>query len=635
MPDDLIPDQDDPDAAKTPVAASLSRGIEVIRAYLKNLPERPGVYRMIGSDDRVLYVGKAKSLKKRVTNYTQLERMVLRIQRMVSLTHRMEFIETHTEVEALLLEANMIKALDPVYNVLLKDDKMYPYILIPRDHEFPGVLKYRGARNRDGYYYGPFLSGAAVSDTINIMHKVFQLRNCTDGYFAARKRPCLQYHIKRCTAPCVGRVTHDAYMKQVRSARAFLDGKSREVQDEFAANMQAASDAQDYETAAIFRDRIKLLTSMQARQDIHLTEIDEADVIAIIRDRGITAVQVFFFRAGQNYGNLSYFPRHAGEEPLEAVLASFMGQFYADKPVPPEIILSLAPDDAELIAEAFGTKAGHKVKLTVPQQGARRRVIDFALKNAQESLDRHLAERATAANLATGVQTLFGLDRPPQRIEIYDNSHLGGTGQIGAMVVAGPEGFRKNAYRKFNIRDADAGDDYGMMREVMTRRFGRALTENQGPGSESWPDLLLIDGGQGQLSAVTETLAELGVLDDLNVVAISKGPDRNAGREVFHRLGHDPFQLPINDPVLHYLQRLRDESHRFVIGSQRVRRQAGVSQSALDQIPGIGAKRKKALLLHFGSAKDVSSAGLSDLEKVEGISKAFAKKIYDYFHGGA
>jgi excinuclease ABC subunit C len=625
-----------PPTPETPdsTAASLTRGIDIILAYVKNLPERPGVYRMIGHDKTILYVGKAKSLKKRVISYTQPERLPLRLQRMVSLTHFMEFVETHTEAEALLLEANLIKGLDPVYNVLLKDDKMYPYILIPRDHDTPGVIKYRGARNRDGYYYGPFLSGGAVSDTITVLHKVFQLRNCTDSYFAARKRPCLQYHIKRCTAPCVGKVSVTDYQQQVHAARDFLEGRSRSIQDDFAAKMQTASATQDYETAANYRDRIKMLTSLLSRQDINITEIQDADVMAIGRDRGTTAIQVFFFRAGQNYGNLSYFPRHADEESLEAVLSAFMTQFYADKPVPDTILLNLEPDELPLIQEAFSGKAGHKVEIMIPQRGARKRVLDFAVRNMTESIERHLAERATAGTLLQGVQTLFNLDKPPQRIEVYDNSHLGGTGQIGAMIVAGPEGFRKNSYRKFNIKTADASDDYGMMREVMTRRFSRALSEDQGPGTTNWPDLLLIDGGQGQLTAVTETLIELGVMDDLNVVAISKGPDRNAGREFFHQINREPFQLPINDPVLHYLQRLRDESHRFVIGSQRQKRIGGLTQSLLDTLPGIGPRRKKALLLHFGSAKAVADAGLTDLEKVEGISKGFAKKIYDHFHGG-
>lgn len=628
------PDLHDPDRPTPDTGASLIRGVDVIRDYLKNLPERPGVYRMIGSDKKILYVGKAKSLKKRVTSYTLPDRLPLRLQRMISLTRSMEFVETHTEAEALLLEANLIKGLGPIYNVLLKDDKMYPYILIPKDHDFPGIIKYRGARDRPGSYYGPFLSGSAVTETINALHRAFMLRNCTDSYFAARKRPCLQYHIKRCTAPCVNKVTQHDYDDQVRQAQAFLKGHSRDLQDEYTRKMQAASDAQNYESAAQYRDKINILTSMQARQDINLANIGDSDVIAVARNRGVTAIQVFFFRSGQNYGNLSYFPRHGDDETPESVLAAFIPQFYTDKPIPRNIILSHIPDDLNLIREAFGKAVHHKIEMNVPQRGDRKRILDFAVKNAIESLDRYLAERENAQTLMTGVQNLFGLDHRPDRIEIYDNSHLGGTGMIGAMVVAGPEGFRKNAYRKFNIKNSRTSDDYGMMREVMTRRFGHTIRENQGMGHENWPDLLLIDGGQGQLSAVNEALREIGVADDLNVVAISKGPDRNAGREWFHREGHDPFQLPVNDPVLHYLQRLRDEAHRFAIGTQRAKRIAPLSRSTLDMIPGIGPRRKKALLLHFGAAKAVADAGLADLEKVEGISKAFAKKIYNYFHSG-
>lgn len=613
--------------------ASLSRGVDTIKAYLSTLPERPGVYRMIGADDTVLYVGKAKALKKRVTNYTQPDRLSGRIQRMVSLTHRMEFVETHTEAEALLLEANLIKSLEPVYNVLLKDDKMYPSILIPEDHDFPGIVKHRGARTRPGTYYGPFLSGHAVSETIQTMHRVFQIRNCTDSYFAARKRPCLQYHIKRCTAPCVGKVTKEAYADQVHAAQMFLSGKNRAVQDGFEAAMQEASDQQDYETAALYRDKIRMLAGLLAKQNINLAGIEDADVIALAASGGVTAIQVFFFRGGQNYGHVSYFPRHTEGESPESILSAFLGQFYTDKTPAAYVLISHPLEDAEIIEAALSHQRGKKVTLSVPQRGDRRHVIDFALKNAEESLARHLAQAAQAEALGIGVQELFHLSAPPRRIEIYDNSHLGGTGQVGAMVVAGPEGFRKTAYRKFNIRTAAAHDDYGMMREVMTRRFGRARTEDgQGPGSDNWPDLVLIDGGAGQFSAVRDVLAQMGVWDDLTVVGIAKGPDRNAGREVFHVEGRAPFQLPLHDPILHYLQRLRDEAHRFAIGSQRARRQGSITGSALDQIPGIGAKRKKALLLHFGSAKDVAGAALVDLEKVDGISKAFAKKLYDYFH---
>lgn len=613
--------------------SSLTRGIETIKVHLKTLPERPGVYRMIGAEGTVLYVGKAKALKKRVTSYTLPERLSGRIQRMISLTHSMEFVETHTEGEALLLEANLIKSLNPVYNVLLKDDKMYPYIVIQTGHDFPGIIKYRGARKNDGTYYGPFLSGSAVNDTLNTLHRVFQIRNCSDSYFAARKRPCLQYHIKRCTAPCVGKVSQEDYAQQINAAHAFLNGKSREIQESYAHLMQEASQNQDYETAALYRDKIRMLAGLLSKQTINLTGINDADVLAAVRESGTTTIQVFFFRAGQNYGNVSFFPKHAEDETLETVLSAFISQFYADKTPPADLILSHEPDDGELLQTALSEKSGRKIDMNVPQRGDRKRVLDFALNNAREALARHLASAATSTKLMAGVQELFDLPRLPERIEVYDNSHLGGTGQIGAMIVAGPEGFRKTAYRKFNIREAGASDDYAMMHEVMTRRFSRALVEDQGPGSDTWPDLVLIDGGIGQMSAVRDALSEIGILDDLNIVAIAKGPDRNAGREVFHVGDRIPFQLPINDPVLHYLQRLRDEAHRFAIGSQRTRRQGNLTKSALDQIPGIGAKRKKALLLHFGSAKDVAGAALIDLEKVQGISKTFAKRLYDHFHG--
>ncbi len=609
---------------------------------------------MIGADGTILYVGKARALKKRVTNYTQPDRLSGRIQRMVSLTHTMEFVETHTETEALLLESNLIKKLNPVYNVLLKDDKMYPSIFIPKNHDFPGAQKYRGPRKNDGYYYGPFLSGTAVNETLTLLHRVFQIRNCTDTYFAARTRPCLQYHIKRCTAPCVGRVTRDQYASQIDAARAFLDGKSREVQDDFAHKMQVASDAHDYETAALYRDKIKMLNTMMTKQTINIHGIRDADVIAVLTEHGVTAVQVFFFRAGQNYGNLSYFPKHAEDEPPETIMAAFIGQFYTDKIPPPDLIISHHPDDADMIQTALSEQAGRHVDLSVPKRGARRDVLDFAHKNATESLARYRAATATQTKLLDDLCNLFSLPRRPDRIEVYDNSHLSGTLQVGAMIVAGPEGFRKNAYRKFNIKTADASDDYGMMREVMTRRFSAfsplpALREEVDsapsdslalsgqepltrPLPPPLPDLILIDGGAGQLSAVRDALTAINMWDSLHVVAISKGPDRNAGREWFHADGQDPFQLPIHDPVLHYLQRLRDESHRFAIGTQRARRTPTLTKSILDQIPGVGAKRKKALLLHFGSAKSVAEAPFEDIAKVPGISKAFAQSLYNYFH---
>lgn len=613
---------------------ALERGAALIRAFVRTLPDAPGVYRMLDEKGDALYVGKAKYLKRRVANYANTHQLPLRLQRMVALTVDMNFVTTHTEVEALLLESNLIKKLKPRYNVLLRDDKSFPYILITGNHDFPLLTKHRGARAIPGEYFGPFAAAGAVNDVLIALQKAFLLRNCSDNIFATRTRPCLQYHIKRCTAPCVGMVSKPEYAAQVAQAVAFLGGHSTEIQAELAARMQDASDRQAYEEAAAFRDRIRALTAVQARQDINVAGLRDADVIALWPEAGRSCVQVFFFRGGQNFGNRSYFPRHSADDTPEAVLAAFMAQFYENKPVPPEIMVSHEPEDVALLAEALSApgKAGRKVSITVPQRGDRKRLLDFALDNARQALERESLKLAGEKAMLDGVAALFDLEDAPQRIEIYDNSHVSGTNMVGAMVVAGPEGFRKTAYRKFNIRAAAASDDFGMMREVMARRFGRALKEGKGPGSSDWPDLVLIDGGAGQLSAVTEALAELGVTDQLTIVAISKGPDRNAGREKFHRPGHDMFQLSIDDPVLHYLQRLRDEAHRFAIGAHRARRTAEITASPLDEISGIGARRKKALLHHFGSAREVARAGVDDLCKVEGISRAIAEQIYRHFH---
>lgn len=615
--------------------SSLTRGADLIRAYARNLPEKPGVYRMLDARGEVLYVGKARALKKRVVTYAHVAKLPNRLKRMVSETVSMEFITTNSEVEALLLESNLIKKHLPRFNVLLKDDKSFPYIFITADHDFPQVKKHRGARADRGEYFGPFANAAAVNHTIDLLQRVFRLRNCTDSYFAARKRPCLQFHIKRCTAPCVARISAEDYARNVDQARAFLAGKSRALQDDFRAKMEQASKAMDYELAAEYRDKIKALSSIQAHQDINVEGLQDADVIAFHQREGKTCIQIFFFRGGQNFGNRAYFPRHDADVAPQTVMANFMAQFYEGRPVPADIMVSQSPAERELleIALAAREKSGRKISISVPQRGQRRRLLEFVEKNAKEALERHLLERKGEAELLGGVAKLFGMGAAPERIEVYDNSHISGTNMVGGMVVAGAEGFRKSAYRKFNIKVAGAADDYGMMREVMNRRFGRAIREDISRDSGDWPDLLLIDGGLGQFNAVKEVLSEMGVWEDLTVVSIAKGPDRNAGREQFFMEGRAPFQLPVNDAVLHYLQRLRDEAHRFAIGAHRTRRKMDITRNPLDDIPGIGAARKKALLHHFGSAKAVKAAGIEDLLKVEGISRAQAEKIFTFFNG--
>lgn len=619
--------------SKTAKTTSLERGAEVIRACVKNLPNAPGVYRMLNAAGDILYVGKAKALKKRVVNYTHTAQLPHRLKRMVAETTEMVFVVTHTEVEALLLEANLIKKLKPRYNIQLRDGKSFSYIFITGDHDYPQLVKHRGARNRKGQYFGPFASTGAVNWTVTILQRAFMLRTCSDSVFSQRTRPCLQYHIKRCTAPCVQKVSMAEYAQQVEQARAFMTGKSRDIQENFAQQMQAASDALDFETAARLRDRIKALTTIQSRQDINVVEVDDADVVAIAQREGQSCVQVFFFRGGHNYGNRAYFPKHEKDETAESILGAFLAQFYEDKPAAPMILISHKVEDVSLLEEAFSAREGNRrVRISVPERGTRKRLIDFVEKNASDALARHLLERAGDAAMLDGVAKLFDLDEPPKRIEVYDNSHIAGTDMVGGMIVAGPEGFVKNAYRKFNIKDADAGDDYGMMREVMTRRFRRVGEEGFGPGAEDWPDLLLIDGGLGQLSAVTDVLTEIGIVEQIAIVGIAKGPDRNAGREKFFMNGREMFQLPENDPVLHYLQRLRDEVHRYAIGSHRARRAKKIGASPLDSIPGIGASRKKALLQYFGSAQEVARAGVDALQKAEGISHATALKIYNFFH---
>jgi excinuclease ABC subunit C len=622
---------DDVTAADT---GTLGRGIAVLEAQLKTLPAGPGVYRMLNAKGDALYVGKARSLKKRVATYTQIYRLPNRLQRMVAETATLEVVSTHTEVEALLLESNMIKRLTPRYNVQLRDDKSFPYILITGDHPAAQIMKHRGAQDRKGEYFGPFASAGAVNNTITALQRAFLLRSCSDSVFASRTRPCLQYQIKRCSAPCVGRIGAEDYAKLVTEARDFLSGQSRDVQLRLSTEMQAKSDALDFEAAARLRDRIRALAHIQSHQDINVAGIEEADVIAAHQAGGQTCIQVFFFRSGSNYGNRAYFPSHDKELGAGPVLASFIGQFYDNKEPPRLILLSERPTEADLLAEALTTKSGHKVELLVPRQGAKRKLIDQALFNAREALARRLSENASQRRLLEGVATVFGLEAPPQRIEVYDNSHISGRNAYGAMIVAGPDGFIKGAYRKFSITNptgSEPGDDYAMMREVLTRRFSRALKEDPERERGTWPELVLIDGGQGQLPVACEVFAELGIADVV-VAGIAKGPDRDAGRERFFMPHREPFSLEPKDPVLYYLQRLRDEAHRFAIGAHRARRSKQIVQSPLDEIPGIGARRKRALLHHFGSARAVARAGLTDLQAVEGISETVAKKIYDHFN---
>jgi len=639
------------------------RGAGIIRDLLPTLPNVPGCYRMIARSGDVLYVGKAKDLRKRVGSYVQLPRLSFRLQRMVAETVTMEFVTTHTEAEALLLEANLIKRYRPRYNVLLKDDKSFPYILITGDHPAPQITKHRGARNRPGDYFGPFASAGAVNRTIAALQRAFLLRTCPDSVFACRTRPCLQYQIKRCAAPCVGRISEADYAVLVHAAQDFLSGKSDAVRKRLAADMAAASEALEFERAAQLRDRIQALAQVQGHQDIYLRGVAEADVIAIHQDGGQSCVQVFFFRNHGNYGSRAYFPSHDRNAAAADVLAAFIAQFYENKQPPALILVSHPPSEADLLQEALSVRAGRKVEIAAPQRGEKQKPVLHALANAREALARRAAESTAQRDLLQGLAEIFALDQPPRRVEVYDNSHISGAYPYGAMIVAGPEGFLKNQYRKFAIRmakdaakegDADdgaqgraidasgiradtavtaAGDDYAMMRQVLARRFARALKEDPDRSRGVWPDLVLIDGGQGQLQAALDVFAELGIVD-VPLAAIAKGPDRNAGRERFFVPGRAPFSLDPQHPVLYYLQRLRDEAHRFVIGAHRSKRSSQIGASPLDAVPGIGAKRKKALLLHFGSARAVAQAGLADLCAAPGISQAVAQRVYSHFHGG-
>ncbi|MEM9523130.1 MAG: excinuclease ABC subunit UvrC [Pseudomonadota bacterium] len=621
--------------SETPEAISdvkRPHGHVCIQSYLKTLDSSPGVYRMLDEKQRVLYVGKARNLKARVSSYARPSGHSPRITRMIRDTASMMFLTTKTETEALLLEQNLIKQLKPRYNVLLRDDKSFPNILVAKDHPFPQIKKHRGTKKEKGTYYGPFASTGAVNRTLNQLQKVFLLRNCSDNVFQTRTRPCLLYQIKRCSAPCVGYVTAEDYGALVQDAERFLAGKTTKVQTGLARQMAAASDALEFERAAVLRDRIRALTQVQSVQGINPRGVSEADVIALHMENGQACVQVFFIRANQNWGNRDYYPKVSGAEAAE-VLQAFVGQFYGDKEPPRQVLLSDAIEDPDLMTAALSEKAARKVEILIPKRGEKKELIAGALRNARESLARKMAETATQAKLLAGVAEAFDLSEPPERIEVYDNSHIQGTDAVGAMIVAGPEGFMKAQYRKFNIRGIDLipGDDFGMMKEVLSRRFRRLLKEDPDHAGESWPDLLLIDGGAGQVRAAREVLSDLGV-GGVPMIGVAKGIDRNAGKEEFHRIGQRPFALRHNDPVLYFIQRLRDEAHRFAIDAHRTKRSRSQMKNPLDEISGVGATRKRALLAHFGSAKAVARANLPDLKAVNGISDALAETIYDFFH---
>ncbi len=620
-------------------------GPQVISRFVKILPNAPGVYRMLDAKGDVIYVGKAHSLKKRVSSYTKFGGHTNRIAKMISLTVDMEFVTTGSETEALLLEANFIKKFKPRYNVHLRDDKSFPYILVRRDHDVPQILKHRGSRSIKGEYFGPFASAGSVNRTLNTLQRAFLLRSCSDSVYETRTRPCLLYQIKRCSAPCTGEIGSDGYHRLVDQAVEFLRGKDRKIHDDLTTKMEKAAESLDFETAALYRDRVQALSHVQSHQGINPATLDEADVVAAYQESGQTCIQVFFFRGGQNWGNRAYFPRHDRSIDAPEVLEAFLSQFYDNKVPARAVLLSHEIKQADLLSEALSLLADRKVEVITPQRGEKKLLIEHALKNASEALSRRMAESASQRRLIEGVAEAFDLEAPPQRIEVYDNSHISGTNALGGMIVAGPEGFLKNQYRKFNIKDKDTnpGDDYAMMREVLTRRFSRLLKENASETGDNnsedpqeirgsnWPDLVVIDGGAGQLSTVEAVFADLGI-DNVPLVCIAKGPDRDAGLEKFHMPGRQPFMIDPKSPVLYYLQRLRDEAHRFAIGSHRARRKKALGTSPLDEISGVGGKRKRALLNHFGSARAVGNAAQADLEAVDGISKSMAQRIYDFFH---
>jgi excinuclease ABC subunit C len=648
----------EPDAAVENAAASLPAGRAVIERSAKLAPSSPGVYRMIDANGDVLYVGKAKNIRKRIIAYARPTGYDTRIERMIAATASLEFVSTATETEALLLEANLIKRLRPRFNVLLRDDKSFPYILITADHWAPQILKHRGARTRQGNYYGPFASVWAVNRTITALQRAFLVRSCSDAFFEGRTRPCLLYQIKRCSGPCTREIEFTDYRELVREANAFLSGKSQSIQDELAGEMEKASAGLEFERAAIYRDRLAALSAVQSHQGINPRGVKDADVFAVHQAGGFNCVEVFFFRSGQNWGNRAYFPRADRSLAAAAVLSAFIAQFYDDKPCPPCIFTSHVIEEESLLADALTVKSGHKVEVNAPQRGEKRELVDHALANAREALARKLAETTSQHKLLDALGQTVGLARAPHRVEVYDNSHIQGTNAVGAMIAAGPEGFQKNQYRKFNIRSSDLtpGDDFGMMREVLSRRFKRLIKEAPrasapaagaalvpmpapndmpidigGSGESPWPDLVIIDGGRGQLAAAQEALSALEIAD-VPLLAVAKGPDRDAGLETFFLPGREPFKLKPRDPVLYFIQRLRDEAHRFAVGSHRVRRRRDLREAGLQEIPGVGPTRKRALLHHFGTLKAIERAALTDLAKVPGISAETARKIYDFFH---
>jgi excinuclease ABC subunit C len=613
----------------------MDAGVAAIRTVLGTLPIRPGVYRMQDARGDVLYVGKARALRHRVASYVQVDRLPRRLQRMVAQTRSMQIVTTNSEAEALLLEAQLIKRYRPPYNVLLRDDKSFPFILLREDHAFPRIQKHRGAQKIKGRYYGPFASAGSVTRTINALQKLFLLRSCTDSFFANRSRPCLLYQIRRCAAPCVGRIDAAAYAELVADAQDFLGGKSTKVQQKLGAAMEAAAQALDFELAAVYRDRLKALTFIQGSQAIHAEGLGDADIFSMAAQDGGMCIQAFFIRGGQNWGHRSFFPIHTAEVGEGEVLAQFMAQFYEEVPPARLILADREPAECALLAEALTERAGGRVRIEVPRRGERMKLIRQAQRNAVEALQRRQAESTAQGRILRDLADLFGLDGPPERIEIFDNSHIQGTAALGAMVVAGPEGFRKPAYRKFNIKNPETipGDDFGMMREVFRRRFARARDEDPDRDGGDWPDLVLIDGGKGQLNAARRVLEDMGI-EDVCMVGVAKGPHHGReGREVFHLLDGRELTLPVNDPVLFYLQRLRDEAHRFAIGAHRQKRGKAVTVSSLDEVPGIGPARKRALLMHFGTAKAVRNASLDDLRRAPGVSAAVAQTVYDHFHG--
>lgn len=625
----------EPSTVAAPAQAPL-KGADLIRDQVARLPNEPGVYRMLDEKGDALYVGKAKSLRKRVAAYAKPQGLPARLKRMVALTRAMEFVTTNSEIEALLLEANMIKRLGPPFNILLRDDKSFPYIVIRGGHDFPLIGRHRGTKREGDEYFGPFASSGAVTETLGTLLKAFPLRSCRDSIFATRSRPCLQHQIKRCSAPCVGRIGQEDYARLVGEVRGFLAGRSTEIQARLQGEMAEASAALEFERAAALRDRIKAMAHVHARQGVNVEAVDDADVIAAHAEGGQACVQVFFFRGGRNYGNRALYPAHAGESSNGETLAAFVAQFYAERPAPPLILLSEEVPEAGLLAEALAMRAGRKVELAVPRRGDKRKLVETALTNARQALARRLADTATQENLLESLAERFDLPAAPARIEVYDNSHIQGRDAIGAFVVAGLEGFDRKSYRTFNIKDAATrpGDDFAMMREVLGRRFARLVKEDPARTGGTWPDLVLVDGGAGQVASAAEVMAELGLVD-VPVIGVAKGPERNAGREHFFLPGRaDPLELDPRDPVLYFVQRLRDEAHRFAINTHRGKRAKGIGRSALDRIPGVGATRKRALLAHFGSARDVGRAGLLDLERVPGIDKTVARTIYDHFHDG-